>query len=73
VLLGFSLPISTGLDSILLVLLLLTALISWYDQYPRLILQNPVAKAALLPFGILFFDCFYGNAHIEEGFKVPPS
>jgi O-antigen ligase len=35
-----------------------------------MILQNPVAKAALLLFGILFAGCFYGVAQVAEGLKV---
>ncbi|OIR02826.1 O-antigen ligase [mine drainage metagenome] len=65
VLLGFSLAISTGSDSILLAIILLTALIGWHKQYLHIIHQNPVAKTALLLFGILIIGCFYG--------AVPPS
>ncbi|MDO9394320.1 MAG: hypothetical protein Q7T42_10155, partial [Methylotenera sp.] len=68
--LGFSLPISTGLDSILLALLLLTALVGWNSQYIRMIAQNPVAKAALLLFGILFAGCFYGITRPSDSMKV---
>jgi O-antigen ligase len=70
VILGFSLPISTSLDSVCLVLLLLTALIGWNSQYPRLIAQNSVAKAALLLFGILFIGCFYGLTPIGKSLNV---
>lgn len=70
VLLGFSLAISTGSDSILLAMLLLTALIGWHKQYLQIIPQNPVAKAALLLFGILIVGCFYGVVHPSESLKV---
>jgi O-antigen ligase len=70
ILLGFSIPVSTGLDSLLLALLLLTALVGWNTQYSLIITQNPVAKAALLLFGILFIGCFYGDSQINSGIKV---
>ena len=70
VLLGFSIPISTGLDSILLALLLLSALVGWNTKYIRITLQNPVAKAALLLFGILLIGCFYGATSVSAGVKV---
>lgn len=70
VLLGFSIPVSTGLDSVLLILLLLTALVGWNLQYLSLIFQNPVAKSALLLFGILFIGCFYGAPAVNTGIKV---
>lgn len=70
VLLGFSIPISTSLDSILLALFLLTALIGWNTQYPRIISQNSVAKAALLLFLILFIGCFYGTEKLNAGIKI---
>lgn len=70
VLLGFSLPISTGLDSILLLLLLITASLGWHIQYTSLVYQNSVAKSALMLFFILLIGCFYGNSTPTEGFKV---
>ena len=70
VLLGFSLPISTGLDSVLLVLLLVTTLVGWNIEYPRLIAQNPVAKSSLLLFLVLFIACFYGVNTPTSGLKV---
>lgn len=70
VLLGFSIPISTGLDSILLAVLLLSALAGWNTQYIRLISQNPVTKSALLLLGILFIGCFYGASSMSTGLKV---
>lgn len=70
ILLGFSIPVSTGLDSLLLALLLLTALVGWNSQYPRIIAQNPIAKLALLLFGILFVGCFYGATQLSAGIKV---
>lgn len=70
ILLGFSIPVSTALDSILLASLILMALVGWNSQYPRIISQNPVAKAALLLFGILFLGCFYGVTEISSSFKV---
>lgn len=70
VILGFSIPVSTGLDSVLLALLLATALIGWNIEYPGMIAQNPVAKAALLLFGVLFAGCFYGVAPPGTGLKI---
>lgn len=70
ILLGFSIPVSTGLDSVLFALLLLTALIGWNSQYPRLIAQNSVAKAALLLFGILLIGCFYGITPLAKSLNV---
>lgn len=70
ILLGFSIPISTGLDSILLALLLTMALIGWNIQYPRMISENNVGKLALLLFSILILGCFYGLSHPSVGMKV---
>ena len=70
ILLGFSIPVSTGLDSILLALLLLTALVGWNTQYSRIIAQNSVATSALLLFGILLIGCFYGTSQINIGIKI---
>lgn len=70
VLLGFSLPISTSLDSILLLILLLSALISWNIQYLGIVKQNSVVKAALLLFGILLIGCFYGITPPAKSLKV---
>jgi O-antigen ligase len=70
ILLGFSIPVSTGLDSVLLVLLLLTALVGWNSQYLRMTFQNPVARSALVLFGILFIGCFYGISRVTDGIKV---
>lgn len=70
ILLGFSIPVSTALDSILLAILLLTALVGWNSQYPRIIAQNTVAKAALLLFAILFIGCFYGVTQMGSSLKI---
>jgi O-antigen ligase len=70
VLIGFSLPISTALDSVLLTLLLLTAIVGWQIKYPQLIAKNPVARFALLLFLMLFVACFYGAANPTDGLKV---
>lgn len=61
---------STGLDSVLLALLLVTALTGWNIEYPGIIAENPVAKAALLLFGILFVGCFYGATPPGAGLKI---
>jgi O-antigen ligase len=68
--LGSSIPVSTALDSLLLSLLLVTALIGWNSKYPHMIAKNPVVKAALLLFSILFIGCFYGAAQIGDSFKT---
>lgn len=68
--LGFSIAVSTALDSVLLAALLLTALTGWNARYPEIILENPVAKAALLLFGLLFVGIFHGVAAPDVGLKV---
>lgn len=70
VLLGASIPISTGLDSVLLVSLLLAALVAWNIQYLSIITENPVAKAALLLFSVMLIGCFYGVTNIGDSFKI---
>lgn len=70
VLLGFSIPISTSLDSALLILLLVSALIGWNKQYFSFIQHNPVSKIALIFFGVLFASCFYGIASPRESLSV---
>jgi len=70
VLLGFSLAISTAFDTLFLVLLLITAILGWCCQYHRLVLQNSVAQAALLLFGVLLIGCFYGINEPSAGLKV---
>ncbi|MEI8361608.1 MAG: O-antigen ligase family protein [Betaproteobacteria bacterium] len=70
ILLGFSLPIATGLDSVLLGLLLITSLTSWNIQYPKIIKVNLVANLALLLFCILFIGCFYGATDLSHSFKI---
>ena len=70
ILLGFSLPISTGLDSVLLIFILFFALIGWNKQYIDYITNNPIAKASLALFLILFIACFFGQAPLKNSFKV---
>jgi O-antigen ligase len=70
ILLGFSMPISTGLDSVLLIFILFFALIGWNKQYIDYITNNPIAKASLALFLILFIACFFGQAPLKNSFKV---
>lgn len=64
---GFSVPISTALDNILLFMVLVfwLASIDFQDKLTR-IRANPVAFAALLLFGFMVVGCFYGQATATE-------
>lgn len=58
---GFSVPISTALDNILLFVVLISWLVSaGFMQKLTVIRTNPVAIAALVFFGSLGVGCFYG-------------
>lgn len=60
---GFTLPISTAADNVLLYLALAIVLLSGdYRKKLRTIATNPVAVAALLLVYALFLGGFYGNA-----------
>ena len=67
--LGFSLPISTAFDNVLLVLLLLCWLASggWQAKFAR-IRANPVAVAALLLLGLLALGTAWGPGLPAERF-----
>lgn len=65
---GFSVPISTALDNILIVLVLLLWLLgAGFRSKWEAIRQNPVALAALALFGAMIAGCFYGQATTGEG------
>lgn len=67
--LGLSLPVSTALDNVLLVLLLLCWLASgdWQTKFAR-IRANPVAVAALLLLGLLALGIAWGPGLATERF-----
>ena len=59
---GFSVPISTALDNILLFVILISWLVSaGFMQKLTVIRANPVALAALAFFGLMVAGCFYGQ------------
>lgn len=65
---GFSVPISTALDNILMFLVLLLCLLgAGFRSKWQAIRQNPVALAALALFGAMIAGCFYGPAAAGEG------
>lgn len=67
-LLGFSVPISTALDNVLLVLLLIYGLMICGRDALRISYHNPVVQAAMLLFGILLAGSFYGATPLDEAF-----
>lgn len=65
---GFSIPISTALDNILIAVLLLSWLIgAGYRAKLQAIQDNPVAMAALFLFLFMLVGCFYGAGSIHDG------
>lgn len=65
---GFSIPISTALDNILLAVLLLAWLFgAGHGGKLRMIQDNPVAVAALLLFLYMLAGCFYGDGTTTQG------
>lgn len=69
-LLGFSVPISTALDNILLALLLIFGLIMHGKDTFRIGYLNPVARASMLLFGILLAAIFYGETPISGAVDI---
>jgi O-antigen ligase len=68
--LGFSIPLSTALDSILLGLLLACWLISaGYHEKWRLIRGNPVVWLALALFALLIAGLLYGDRNPGDGLR----
>lgn len=67
-LLGFSVPISTALDNVLLVVVLIYGLMICGRDALRISYCNPVAQAAMLLFGILLVATFYGATPLDEAF-----
>jgi len=65
ILLGFSVPISVALDNLLLAIILLGMLFNTRDIC-RIVAQHPVARAAWLLFGMLFFAMVYGVTPLSE-------
>lgn len=64
---GFSVPISTALDNVLLFVILISWLIgAGFLQKLTVIKTNPVALAALAFFGLLVAGCFYGQGTTTE-------
>jgi O-antigen ligase len=65
--LGFSIPISTALDNILLVIILLLWLIGGrFRDKIRAVCDNPVVLPALMLFGMYLLGLFYGEATGRE-------
>jgi O-antigen ligase len=65
--LGFSIPISTALGSVLSAIVLAAWLASGrYREKSVAIKRNPVALAALMLFAILMIGVFYGDASAKE-------
>lgn len=58
---GFSIPISTALDNLLLALILVTGLTVCGREALKISYRNPVAQAAMLLFGILLIAAFFGE------------
>lgn len=69
-LLGFSVPISTVLDNLLLALLLFFGLVIYGRNALKISYRNPVAQAALLLFGILLVATFYGETPLGGAFDI---
>lgn len=64
---GFSVPISTALDNILLFVILISWLVgAGFMQKLTVIRSNPVALAALAFYGLLVAGCFYGQGTITD-------
>lgn len=69
--LGISIPLSTALDSVLSLLVLIGGLLSGvFWQQRQLIKQNPVAIASLLLFSILALACFYDLGNLRNAFNI---
>jgi len=69
VLLGVAVPISVALDNLLLAILLLTALFA-ARGIGRIAIENPVARAAWLLFGILLIGLSYGATPLREALGI---
>jgi O-antigen ligase len=68
--LGFSIPISTALDGVLSVIVLVAWLASGgYREKADAIKRNPVALAALMLFSVLAVGAFYGDASAKEAWR----
>lgn len=69
ILIGFSVPISTVLDNLLLAAVLLALLFNTRAVW-QLAVHHPVARAAWLLFGILSCAIFYGSTPLTEASGV---
>lgn len=67
--LGFSLPISVAMDNLLLAVVLFS-LVHNARTIWQIATQHPVARAAWLLFGILFFAIFYGEAPLSKAVDI---
>jgi len=65
ILLGFTVPISTALDNLLLAVVLLGALFNIRAVW-RIATQHPVARAAWLLFAVLLLAVFYGSTPLGK-------
>jgi O-antigen ligase len=66
---GLFAPISVVLDNLMLALILLGALFS-LTNISRIVISNPVARAALLLFSALMVAMFYGPTPIKEALST---
>ncbi|MBI4807438.1 MAG: O-antigen ligase family protein [Nitrosomonadales bacterium] len=69
ILIGLSVPISVALDNVLLALVLLGALFS-LGSIVRVAVAQPVARAAVLLFAVLFVAMFYGATPLKTAFDT---
>lgn len=69
-LIGFSVPISTALDNVLLALLLISGLMICGRDAVRIGYRNPIAQAAMLLFGALLVATFYGATPFGESVGI---
>lgn len=65
ILIGFSVPISTAFDNLMLALVLLGTLFS-VGKISQIVREHPVARAAILLFSMLLIAMFYGLAPWKE-------
>lgn len=69
ILIGFSVPISVAFDNVLLGLIFLGAIFS-LKKIAVVVVLNPVARAAMVLFAMLFVAMFYGTTSLKEAFSI---
>lgn len=70
VLFALSIPLSVALDNLLLALLLLLGLVAHLLTAWRMLVEHPVARAAMLLFAALLVGCVYSEAPLREALGV---